>query len=69
MVENEDSAVIGAHINDIAAILLRMEGIKDIVDIVIKLADQAKLSNNQELSIQKYLIHRGHILKNNWSVI
>ena len=63
MVESEDSLVIGAHINDIAAILLRLEGVKSLVDSVIREVDGTTvLSPNPELSIQKYLQNRAQVL-------
>ena len=62
LVENEDSIVIGAHINDIASILLRLEGMRDIVEDVIKEVEGSAMSPNPDLSIQKYLLERAQVI-------
>ena len=60
MVESEDSIVIGAHVNDRGSIFLRMEGIKDLMENVIK-SDETKQYINPDFSIQNYFLHRERV--------
>ena len=61
LVENEDSIVIGAHINDKASLLLRMEGIQRLVDNILSVDNGTRYQNN-EISIQNYMLKRGEFL-------
>ena len=64
LVENEDSIVIGAHINDKASLLLRMQGIKSLVHSIISTDNGTRYQNN-EISIQHYMLKRAKFL--NWT--
>ena len=61
MAETDDSLVIGVHINDRASMLLRLEGIKPILDSVIE-KDRDNKSLQSDGFIQKYMMQRGKYL-------
>ena len=60
LIENENSIVIGAHVNDHGSLLLRMEGIKSIMDQVISVD---KVNGDHHVKqhpfrVQKYVLNR-----------
>ena len=59
--ENHDSVVIGATVNDEGSVLLRMEGIQELVSKVIEL-DKDKTYQNPPFSVQNYLLGRAKLL-------
>ena len=69
MIEKEDSIVIGGHVNDRGSVLLRMEGIKGIMDKVMSL-DQENRKHHMKSSpfqIQKYVRDRMNKLYPDWT--
>ena len=58
LVENENSLVIGAHINDKGSVLLRLDGIASILQDIMAL-DKAGNLQNPDFSIQNYILEKG----------
>ena len=66
IVENDDSLVIGCHVNDHSSIIFRLKGLKKIMSRVLKIDQRLRPKHGPPLgSIQQY-IH--DILVNNTSV-
>ena len=59
LVENENSLVIGAHINDKGSVLLRLRGIASILQDIVAL-DKAGNIQNPDFSIQNYILEKGN---------
>ena len=57
LIEDEDSFVVGGHINDMASLLLRMQGVKDLLENVMN-NDKKTSLRNPDYSIQNYFLKR-----------
>ena len=68
MIENEDSIVIGGHVNDRGSVLLRMEGIKGIMDKVMTL-DRNHHVKGSPFQVQRYVLERMNKLYPEWSQV
>jgi len=56
IVESDDSLLIGGHVNDYSSIIVRMKGVKNILNKVLRLDEMRRPSHGPPLGfIQKYI--------------
>ena len=71
LIENEDSIVIGGHVNDRGSVLLRMEGIKGIMDKVMILDKENRKYHmkGSSFQVQKCVLERLNKLYPEWNQV